>query len=352
MANPLASDLDRLVNADSVPWERYRGARIFLTGGTGFFGGWLLESLLWAADRRELDVAVTVLTRDPEAFRRARPHLASHRAVTLLRGDVLALEPFDTSYTHVLHAATPASVKVALETPRLMFDTVVEGTRRVLEVARRSGARRFLLTSSGAVYGRQPSELTHVTEDYSGAPDPCAAGSAYGEGKRAAELLCAIAGREHGLEPVIARCFAFAGPFLPLEAHYAIGNFVRDALAGGPIRVAGDGTPFRSYLYGADLATWLWTLLARGEPARPYNVGSERAVSIAELAETVARVLGVDRGVAIARGADPARPAERYVPSTRRAREELGLTETFSLEESIRRMAETATRSLGSPKSV
>jgi nucleoside-diphosphate-sugar epimerase len=339
MTNPLSTDLDRAFGAAQGPWEDYRGARILLTGGTGFFGGWLLESLCWAADRQALDVAVTVLTRDPEAFRAARPHLAGHRAVTLLRGDVLTLEPLEASFTHVLHAATPASVKVNLETPRVMFETVVEGTRRALEVARRAGARRFLLTSSGAVYGRQPPELTHVPEEHAGAPDPCAVGSAYGEGKRAAELLCALASREHGFDAVVARCFAFAGAYLPLDAHYAIGNFVRDALAGGPIRIGGDGTPFRSYLYGADLAAWLWTLLARGASLRPYNVGSEREVSIAELAATVARVLGVARGVELAKAPVPGRPAERYVPSTRRAREELGLTETFTLEESIWRMA-------------
>ena len=342
MNNPLPSDLDRLFGAAPGPWEELRDARIFLTGGTGFFGGWLLESLLAANDRRGLGATVTVLTRDPEAFRRARPRLAGHAAVSLLLGDVLTLSPPETRFTHVLHAATPASAKLNLEAPRLMFETIVEGTRRVLEVARSSGARRFLLTSSGAVYGPQPPDLSHVSEDHAGAPDPCAPGSAYGEGKRAAELLCALAGREHGFDPVIARCFAFAGRYLPLDAHYAIGNFVRDALAGGPIRIAGDGTPLRSYLYGADLAAWLWTLLTRGQPARPYNVGSERAVSISELAGIVARVLGVARGVEVAAVSEPGRPPSRYVPSTRRAREELGLAERFTLEESILGMAEAA----------
>ncbi|HSN13747.1 MAG TPA: NAD-dependent epimerase/dehydratase family protein, partial [Anaeromyxobacteraceae bacterium] len=152
----------------------------------------------------------------------------------------------------------------------------------------------------------------------------------------------AIAGREHGFDAVIARCFAFAGPYLPLDAHYAIGNFVRDALARGPIRVGGDGTPLRSYLYGADLALWLWTLLARGRAARPYNVGSEDAVSIAELARIVARVLDTGRGVEIAKAAVPGRAAERYVPSTRRIREELGLAPTFTLEEAIVRTAAAA----------
>lgn len=341
MPNPLAPDLDRLLTSTAGLWDHYRGARLFVTGGTGFFGGWLLEALTCANERLGLGLRATVLTRDPAAFRRARPHLAGDPAVSLLEGDVRSLEPLGERFTHVVHAATAASAALNAERPLVMFETIVDGTRRVLEVARRSGARRFLLTSSGAVYGRQPPELSHVPEGWPGAPDPLSPASAYAEGKRAAELLCALSWAAHGLEAVVARCFAFAGPYLPLDAHFAIGNFVRDALAGGPLRVQGDGTPFRSYLYGADLAAWLFTLLARGRPARAYHVGSERAVSVGDLAREVARVLEVDR-VEVARAAAPGVPGERYVPSTRRTREEMGLAETFTLEESIRRMAEFA----------
>jgi dTDP-glucose 4,6-dehydratase len=342
MDNPLAPDLDRSFRSHPEIWDELRGARILLTGGTGFFGAWLLEALTHANAGLGLGISVTVLSRDPESFRRRRPRLASDPAVSLLRGDVLALEPLEGSFTHVVHAATAASAALNANAPRVMFETIVEGTRRVLEVTRRSGARRLLFTSSGAVYGRQPPELSHLPEDHPGGPDPLKPGSAYGEGKRAAELLCTVAGAEHGFDAVIARCFAFSGPYLPLDVHFAIGNFVRDALAGGPIRVGGDGTPYRSYLYGADLAAWLWTLLVRGQHARAYHVGSEVAVSIRDLAFTVARVLGVSRGVEIARAPAPGALAERYVPSTRRTREELGLEETFGLEESIARMAEIA----------
>ena len=149
--------------------------------------------------------------------------------------------------------------------------------------------------------------------------------------------MCAMYGRAHGFDTMIARLFAFVGPLLPLHAHYAAGNFIADALRGGPIRIGGDGTPRRSYLYAADLAVWLWTILLRGRPAHPYNVGSPQEISIEELARTVARVAAPGIAVEIAGRAIPGTPPLRYVPSTRRAEDELGLRPVITLEDSVRR---------------
>jgi dTDP-glucose 4,6-dehydratase len=157
----------------------------------------------------------------------------------------------------------------------------------------------------------------------------------YSEGKRVAEHLAAIYHRRHGLAVTIARGFAFVGPYLPLDGPFAIGNFLRDGLAGGPVRVGGDGTPYRSYLYAADLAVWLWTILLRGTPCRPYNVGSEQDIAIAALARKIADVFQTE--VHVARPAEPGKVPERYVPSTRRARTELGLDAWIGLDDGIAR---------------
>ena len=337
MNNPLAADLDYIVACGADLWEDLRGARLFVTGGTGFFGCWLLESLVWANDRLGLNAAALILSRRPAQFAAKRPHLAAHPALEFAEGDVRSF-PFPTgSFSHVIHAATDASAALNQTNPLLMLDTITEGTRRALHFARECGASKFLLTSSGAVYGRQPAALTHVSEEYTGGPDLSQSGSAYGEGKRLAELYGAVFQEKHGLAVKIARCFAFVGPFLPLDTHFAIGNFIRDGLRGGPVVVGGDGTPVRSYLYGADLAIWLWTILLRGTPGRAYNVGAEEAVTIAELAHTVAAQFPEPMPVHIARGAIAGQPAERYVPSTKRAREELGLSAGIGLAEAVRR---------------
>jgi nucleoside-diphosphate-sugar epimerase len=335
VANPLADDLDHALDRSAGLWDGLRGARLFVTGGTGFFGKWLLESLLWADERYSLGVEAVVLTRSPDEFGKQAPHLAGHPSIQLHEGDIRDFAYPSGHFSHVIHAATQASATLNAEAPRIMFDTIVEGTRRALDFARRSDARRFLLTSSGAVYGRQPSEITHVDEGYAGAPDPNDPHSAYGEGKRAAEHLATLAHHEYGLGVVIARCFAFVGPHLPLDLHFAVGNFIRDGLAGGPVRVGGDGTPFRSYQYSADLVVWLWTILLQGVPCRPYNVGSEESLSIAEVARKVAEFFGTESTVA--RPPTPGVPPPRYVPSTSRARTELGLRCPIDFDQALAR---------------
>jgi dTDP-glucose 4,6-dehydratase len=268
-------------------WEQLRGGRIFVTGATGFFGVWLLETFAYANSALNLGASLVGLSRDPAAFFAKVPHLAGVSSIMLHRGDVRDFEFPEGAFTHVIHAGTTSSAPVA---PTEMLDTIIKGTQRTLDFAVFSGAKRFLFVSSGAVYGKQPSDITHIPETYSGAPDPMDPNSAYGEGKRVGELLCSMAHQEHGLETTIARCFAFVGPHLPLDAHFAIGNFIRDAMRGDPIQVK-DGTPYRSYLYAADLAVWLWTILFKGEKCHPYNVGSDQEITIGDLANTVASTL-------------------------------------------------------------
>lgn len=342
------ADVEELLARTPALWEPLRGASLFVSGGTGFFGTWLLEAILAANRARSLGCRVTVLSRDPARFAAKAPHLAADPALSFVEGDIRSFRFPEGPVTHVIHAATEASASLNADDPRAMFDVCVEGTRRMLALAQEKRSQRFLFTSSGAVYGRQPPELSHVPEDFSGGPDPLDVRNAYAEGKRAAELLCAIAAqssaaRGAGLQVSIARCFAFVGPHLPLDTHFAIGNFIRDSAAGGPIRIGGDGTPFRSYLYAADLAEWLVTILLRGEAGRAYNVGSEEAVSIRYLAERVADVAATvwpDRGrpeIVMAKQPLPGVAAERYVPTCGRARSELGLEPATSLDEAIRR---------------
>jgi dTDP-glucose 4,6-dehydratase len=330
-------DLDHILSHTPGLWEDLRGQSVFMTGGTGFVGTWLLESLLWASDRQDLGVTVVVLTREPGRFRASSPHLSGHPAVDLLGGDVAGFAFPQGRFPFVIHAATECSFEPDPARPLGAFTADIDGTRRVLEFARTHSARRLLFTSSGAVYGKQPSEMTHMPEDYAGAPACTDMGSAYGQAKRVSEFMCAMYGRVYGFDATIARLFAFVGPRLPLGAHYAAGNFIGDVLKGGPVRIAGDGTPRRSYLYAADLAIWLWTILLRGKAAYPYNVGSPHDLTIADLARTVVSAAAAGTGIEIAGHPIPGAPPLRYVPRTKRAEDELRVRVLIPVEEGVRR---------------
>ena len=330
---PLA-DLEHVLAHTRGLWEELRGQSLFITGGTGFFGHWLLESFTHANDVLGLNARATVLSRNPAAFARKSPHLAARPYLRWLAGDVRDFAFPPGAFSYVIHAGTTSGGPVE---PLEMFDTIVHGTRRVLDFAATHGTRKFLFISSGAVYGKQPPELTHIPEDYAGAPDPLDPASAYGEGKRAAELLCSLISRKHGFEAKIARCFAFVGPHLPLDAHFAVGNFIRDALRGGPIHVNGDGFPQRSYLYAADLAVWIWICLFAGAAGRSYNVGSDEAISIAELANVVAALHYPAPPVVVAQVAELNHLPAHYVPDTGRAAGELGLRVRVPLAEALTR---------------
>ena len=337
MENPLARDLDHVLAHTEELWAPTRGERFFLTGGTGFVGTWLTESLLWANRRLSLGISAVLLTRHPDAFRQRSPHLAGDPAVTLWAGDGATFPYPDGAFPLVVHAATERYFPPDAEHPASTLDLDLAATRRVLELARTRGARRLLFTSSGAVYGKQPPTLAHIPEDYPGAPLSTDTSSAYGQGKRISEFLSGAWSEVYGFDAVIARLFAFIGPMLPLDAGYAAGNFLRDALAGGPIHIAGDGTPYRSYLYAADLAIWLWTILFRGATGTAYNVGSAEQISIADLARAIAREAAPGAEIRLARQPVPGAPAARYVPDVGRAGRELGLRSWISLQEAIRR---------------
>jgi dTDP-glucose 4,6-dehydratase len=330
-------DLDEAIAHAEPALRSLAGARVFITGGTGFIGRWLLAVLAHARARMDLGLTVTVLTRSQAAFAGRCPDLTADPTFRFVDGDVRTFAFPEGKFSHVIHAATDTSAEADRD-PLQLLDTIVNGTRRVLTFSRDVGARRVLLLSSGAVYGSQM-EIEAVPEGHFGACATTDRKSVYGQGKRTAEQLGTIFHTEFSLDVVIGRLFAFVGPGMPLDAHFAIGNFIRDATAGREIVVTSDGSPVRSYLYAADLAAWLLRLLVSGRAGAAYNVGSDAAVSLAQLAALVSGLVPGANGYSI-----KGRPAAgavhaRYVPAITRAREELGLDVWTPLDESIRRTA-------------
>ena len=177
MSNLLAEDLDHILDHTRDLWEELRGQRIFITGGTGFFGCWLLESFAWANRELSLGASALVLTRNPAAIRSAVPHVFESPAIQICHGDVRTFAPSEGEFTHVVHAASAGSADPDQD-PLDIFRSTVCGTTRVMEAAAKWRTKKILFTSSGAIYGPQPSDLFGLPEDFHGAPDPAASSSA------------------------------------------------------------------------------------------------------------------------------------------------------------------------------
>ncbi len=299
--------------------------RIFMTGGTGFFGKSLLDML-----SRGLfpDTCWTILSRDPRRFAADFPQFAALPQIRFIAGDVRDFVFPGGHFDAVFHAGTPAMAMP----PGVERDIILKGTDHTLAFARHCGAEKFLFTSSGAVYGPQPPELERIPENFH-----CAPVTEYGIAKLEAEAMC----RASGLHVLLPRCFAFTGPWLNRNIHFAIGNFIRDALAGKDIVIQGDGTPFRSYLFSDDLIRWLMTILKCGENGVPYNVGSSDAVSIGDLARLVRDILHPGLTVKILGTPVPGKLPSRYVPEIARAGKLLNLKVTVPLQDAIRRSAQS-----------
>ena len=327
-------DLDHVLAHVEPLLRGFSGGRIYITGGTGFIGKWLLESLLYANRKLSTGIHATVLSRDPEAFLAAYPHFRDP-ALDFRHGDVC--DPQDCNgHDAVIHASGDSDDKKNSAAPLTMLDSIVQGGRNILEAAANARCSNMLILGSGAVYGDQPADMSCVAESCRLAPqlDTPNAKAMYGEGKRIVELLAAHFSEHHALPVCTARCFSFLGPYLPLDRHFAAGNFFRDLLSSGIIKV-NNGTPIRSYLYPADLTIWLWTLLFLGAPGSAINVGSDQPVTIQELAQSIAALRPGETSI-LAPNAYQG-PDHRYVPDINKARADFGLDVLIDLPTAIRR---------------
>ena len=306
---------------------------LLVAGGTGFFGKALLRH--WKSTGSSFS-KIFILSRNPESFLKAYSGLIADLNVEFIQGDILEASKIalNENIDYVIHAATDSTIGPSLG--RLeVFNQIVKGTEEVLEFAVNHHCKRFLLTSSGAVYGPQPQGMEKIPESYLGSPDPLGPNSAYGLGKKSAEHLCALYSEQHGLDYVIARCFAFVGEDLPLEAHFAVGNFIRDAMFNDNICINGDGMTLRSYMDQRDLSNWLVNLLFNGRCGQAYNVGSDKKISIEELAFTVQKIISPNKNVIKQMASSQTKARSIYIRDISKAYTELNLSCRYDLEESI-----------------
>ncbi|MEI6033088.1 MAG: NAD-dependent epimerase/dehydratase family protein [Verrucomicrobiae bacterium] len=319
-------DLEDVVCHVGRCWSHLEGKRVLFTGASGFFGSWMLESFLDAGTRLNLPLRAIASTRNARRFSERLPHLASDPRVEILESDAAAMPVPEGAVDFIIHSLVPGASS-ALPEMDAFFQSA---TQRLLDIAVQKNPRAFLLCSTGAVYQPQDPSASYSEGDPLVSLD---APLTYGQIRRKVEEQCFAAWKSYGAAVKVARGFSFVGPRLPLDANFAVGNFIGDGLAGRPIAVRGDGAAVRSYLYAADMAAWLWTILLVGRPGCAFNVGSEEAVCIGDLASTIARLFGAQQ--IIEGEAMPGTAPPVYVPRAGRAHAELGLRAWTGLNEAI-----------------
>jgi len=313
-----------------------RKGHVFITGGTGFMGTWLAELLTCLNDQYAFGMRVALLSRQAQSLRESAPHLAARKDVALVEKDARELAELPESTSWLIHAAASPDNRTHSSDPLETIDSIVGGTRAVMEAAARlPELKRVLNVGSGLSCGAQPLDWPGLPEHFAGHLDFSSAGACYAEAKRLAETLCAAFRNEHRMEIVTARPFAFLGPYQLLSRPWAVNNFVRDGLLGGPIRIQGDGETVRSYMYPSDMAFWLLRILVDGKNGGVYNVGSPDGIKLKDLAVKIADSFSkrpkIEFGVL--KGGAP--NTSRLVPDVSSARTALGLGLRTGLDTAI-----------------
>lgn len=336
ITHQILSDLEEIYQNSLVDLEEIVNKPLVITGASGFVGTWL--TLSWVAARKQLDGAgqLLVTSRNPYSLLPLIRVIDAESPITALASDIRNLHILSEFQNgNLIHAATPASAALNSSDPAAMLKIIIEGQEQVLGEAIRTN-NRVLFLSSGAVYGRQPLDIDHLSETWEGAPNIGDPNFAYHEGKRVAELMGNIAASKQGLQFVTARLFAFIAPFLPLGTHFAAGNFIRDAVKSNEILIRSGGGSFRTYLYATDLCSSLWALLERGKTGTAYNVGSDQEITIRELANQIVLTVNKDAQVKI-QGFDTKDNVSRYVPSVKKLDEEMNVRQSVLLHDALLR---------------
>lgn len=300
---------------------------LLVIGGSGFFG----KSILDAFSRGLLDPwqvsKVIVMARNAEVLLDEAPNLVWEN-VEFYSADITKTD-FLPLADYVIHAAASTDVRDYLTKPEKEKRNIQAGTYNYCDLARKYHKEsKIIYVSSGAVYGVQAPSLEKVDEEFVGDISGMPPGKLdYAIAKKDAEKAIIELGHS-GLNVSIARCFAFVGPWLPRNQHFAIGNFIADVLERRTIKVNATRKVYRSYMYADDLVDWLMTIVNTATSFCPiYNVGSDECHLLTELAKFMANKYGVDCQIAQITESEE----DRYIPNVSKAKVELGLVIKFDL---------------------
>lgn len=326
----LSVDLDYVLNESQSSLKRMRDKRILITGASGFLGFWLGACLLEANFRFGLNTKITITSSKNRETKNFDFNLPVD-SVDLIYGNLFEgnssplknQEKFD----FIFHNAISNNLNGDSNT----FSFELDFLQAILEnnCDRRT---KFILPSSGAVYGAQPPSLARIPENLEFSETVGELTQYANFKKKSEEILIAATTKElvQGYSP---RMFTFFGPRLPLDGQFAIGNFMKDGKSGTNIKINGNSQSKRSYLYMADAIIWLLRM-TENLPISNLHIGSDDITSIEGLAKVVSQKFEV--GYELSRSSRNV-ALSNYVPETFRSQKSLNISEKISLQEGLNR---------------
>lgn len=326
------SDLADIFDHSQHVFQNLANSKILIVGGTGFVGTWLVSALLYANEALQLNLQLTVVTRN-ESLANERLMAGDYPALRILEIDLKHSGPeIEEEFTHLIHAATPSSPRTGGLDANYVTDVSLNGAAFLLKKAK---SQKFVPTmlhvSSGAVYGPQDIDSHLITEGTPECQDRLSM-TPYALAKLEIERLVMNADNAGTIRGTNPRLFAFCGPYIALDAHFAVGNFVYDALYSNEIKLIGNPRTVRSYLYPTDMVSWLIACLA-SPTLQPLHIGSDRPIEMIDVARTISKLT---RRIPVTAG-NESTPISRYVPSTIQTREYLGVKQRVTFEDAVKR---------------
>lgn len=330
----LRDDLLSLLTACQQSLAPLRNTHVYIAGGGGFMGLWLAEAITALNDEFSFGSRITIQTLSDSFLSSYAPHIKARLDVAIVRADCRnVIVPEDAQY--ILYCATPTNSHIHQTEPTEVSSVIADGVRVMFDsAARLPDIRNILYVSSGNVYGSQPSGLVGLSEDSFQPCDPSVLSNAFMESVRFAESLCTSYRNEARLPVVIARGFAFVGPYQLPSITWALHNFIADALQNRAIRILGDGESVRSYLYASDAAVWFLRLLVEAQSGSVYNVGSPEVIRLLDVAKIVSSCFESRPSISVLEEPRHLRRT-RFVPDVSRIQRELGVAVSVGVEEAI-----------------
>ena len=331
------AEFDNTVHQLSNYKEIFKNKKFLITGGTGFIGKWLVASLNSLSIDMKLNIDIYILTRNEGFFKDKFNESFPKKNIHFIEADIRNLDKLKSSnfnFDYIILGANDATYDFSLNS-KVLSETLIGGTFNLLDTFVSSRTKSIIHLSSGAVYGDISKSKTGVKETDRSLVDINNIGSMYGLSKSLVESILNQFGDQNNINIINARCFAFVGPYLPLDKHFAIGNFINDCIHRRPLIINGDGSPVRSYMYSADMARAILLCLVK-DKSMTINVGSDEKITIKDLALLVSKTLTNQKVVIKDKENSHPEKSNYYLPDISFLKS-LGFQESCNLKESIKR---------------